>query len=642
MSTVDEIKARVDIVELVSETVNLRRSGKSYTGFCPFHPNVRTPAFVVFPETGTWRCFSCNEGGDIFNFLMKKEGWDFPQALRFLAQRAGVELEPLTPEKKEADERLERLRGLLEESVTFYQHNLLQTSAGEKALSYLQDRGLITNTIETFGLGYSPDSWDLTNQYFLEKGYSAEDLLDAGIVGERQSEGGIYDRFRHRLMFPIRDSAGRMAGFGARSLKEEDVPKYLNSPQTKLFDKSNLLYGLNLARRDIRREDQVVIVEGYMDVIGLHQCGFFNAVSPMGTALNEHQFRLLKRFTRQIVLALDADDAGERATLRGLELARQAMDRSADFVPDAGGLFDARGLIRYEARLQADLRVTTLPAGMDPDEIVLRNTEEWAEIVAAALPIVEHVMNTLTENRDLDDPKVKREVAEQVLPLIEDVANAIERDGYRQHLARLLRVDERVLLASHTSRTRPAKRLRRGKKTKARPVEAMMVSTPETLAQELEFHCLRILLRHPEALNQVDRALQNVNLSRLVPQDFTKADHQMLARLVQHSLEQDQLEPKQYVHENLPETLEDLTKSLLAPFSYADPTPERQTEDLVRAVLRLRYVRVKEGLDQLRNFQEDLQSRGDIHLESYHEMILDYSRTRDRLDQALNQPIQLD
>ncbi|MCJ7622080.1 MAG: DNA primase, partial [Anaerolineaceae bacterium] len=561
MSTVDEIKARVDIIELVSETVNLRRSGKSYTGFCPFHQNVRTPAFVVFPETGTWRCFSCNEGGDIFSFLMKKEGWDFSQTLRFLAQRAGVELVPFTPEKKEADDRLDRLRGLLDETVTFYQHNLLQTSAGEIARSYLQKRGLQANTIETFGLGYSPNSWDLTNQYFLEKGYSAEELLETGIAGERQNEQGIYDRFRHRLMFPIRDSAGRMAGFGARSLQDEDQPKYLNSPQTKLFDKSNLLYGLDLARRAIRREDQVVIVEGYMDVIGLHQGGFLNAVAPMGTALNEHQFRLLKRFTRQIVLALDADDAGERATLRGLELARQAMDRSADFVPDAGGLFDARGLIRYEARLQADLRVTTLPAGMDPDEVVLRNPEEWVEIIAAALPIVEHVMNTLTANRDMDDPKVKREVAEQVLPLIEDVASAIERDGYRQHLARLLRVDERVLLASHTSRTRQTNRPGRGKRSVTRSIEPMMVSTPETLALELEIHCLRILLRHPEALNQVDRALQNVNLSRLVPQDFVKADHQLLARLVQYSLEQDQLEPAQYVNENLPEPLGDLIKS---------------------------------------------------------------------------------
>lgn len=433
-----------------------------------------------------------------------------------------------------------------------------------------------------------------------------------------------------------------MTGFGARSLIEEDQPKYLNSPQTRLFDKSNLLYGLNLARRAIRKEDQVVIVEGYMDVIGLHQGGFVNAVAPMGTALNEHQFRLLKRFTRQIVLAMDADDAGERATLRGLELARQAMDHSADFVPDADGLFDARGLIRYEARLQADLRVTTLPAGMDPDEVVLRNPDEWAEIIAAALPIVEHVMNTLTASRDLDDPKVKRDIADQVLPLIKDVANAVERDGYRQHLARLLRVDERVLLVSPTPRARSGKRPRRGKKSLTRSVEPMMLSTPETLAHELEFHCLRILLRHPEALNQVDRALQNVNLSRLVPQDFAKADHQLLARIVQTSLEQDQLEPAQYVHENLPDTLEGLIKSLLAPFSYKDPTPELLTEDLVRAVLRLRYVRVKEGLDQLRNFQEDLQLQGDINLESYNEMILNYSRTRDRLDQALKQPIQLD
>ncbi|HJS28887.1 MAG TPA: DNA primase, partial [Anaerolineales bacterium] len=262
MAAIDEIKARLDIVELVSETVQLRKAGKNYTGFCPFHPNTRTPAFVVFPDTQNWHCFGqCNEGGDIFNFVMKKDGLDFPGALRYLADRAGVRLEPLRSQEAEEKDEFDRLRTLLEESVTFYRHQLLETQAGRPALDYLRKRGLTDATIETFALGYAPDSWDALTDYLKEKGHPEEDLLACGLVSARDS-GGVFDRFRNRIQFPIRDGSGRMAGFGARSLDPEDMPKYLNSPQTGLFDKSGLLYGLDRARKAIRKSDQAVIVEG--------------------------------------------------------------------------------------------------------------------------------------------------------------------------------------------------------------------------------------------------------------------------------------------------------------------------------------------------------------------------------------------
>ena len=252
----------------------------------------------------------------------------------------------------------------------------------------------------------------------------------------------VYDKFRNRVMFPIRDVAGKMAGFGARILDPNDMPKFLNSPQTALFDKSHLLYGLNLARKPIRDQNEVVIVEGYLDVILLYQAGFTNTVSPMGTALNEDQLRLLNKLSHRIVLALDADAAGEKATMRGLDLARNALEHENELV------FDAHGLLRHEARLQADVRVTTLPDGMDPDEVVLRDPDEWKQIVASARPIVVHVMETLAKDQDLNDAKVKIAIAAQVTPLIEDVPSAIERDTYRQQLARLLKVDEQTLLGS--------------------------------------------------------------------------------------------------------------------------------------------------------------------------------------------------
>jgi len=633
MTPVDEIKSRIDAVELISETVKLRRSGKNYTGFCPFHPNTRTPAFVVFPDSGTWRCFGqCNEGGDIFKFVMKKEGWDFPQALQFLAQRAGVVLEPPTPEKQAEEEEHTRLRALLEEAVIFYHHHLLQTPTGKPALEFLHRRGLQPATIEAFNLGYAPDTWDAALNFLIGKGYTLEELLQTGMVTQRESGSSAYDRFRNRVMFPIRDGMGHMTGFGARILNPEDVPKFLNSPQTALFDKGRLLYGLDQARKPIRANDQVVIVEGYLDVILLHQAGFTNTVSPMGTALTEDQVRMLKRFTRKIILALDADAAGEKATLRGLDVARQAMDHSDELT------FDARGLLRHEARLQADLRVTTLPPGMDPDEVVLRDSQEWKTILAAAQPVVIHVMETLVRGRNLDDPKVKSEVAAEVLPLIEDVPNPVERDAYRQRLARTLRVDERALAGALRQPPRPA---RRGPAWE-RPSAGAGTPGAFTVAHrtfELETHILRLLLRQPDALHQLDRTLLENQLSRLGVQDFEHTEHQLLARKVIESLEQDEMDAHQFILRDLPELLQGLAQKLLAPMPLGEPTSEQLVEDLVNAVLHLREARIAESISQLRYLQEELQEQGEMSRGPYHEVVIQYTQTLGRLNRALSGPL---
>jgi DNA primase len=627
LSVIDEIKARIDIVDLISESVKLRRSGKSYSGFCPFHENKRTPAFAVFPETGTWRCFGqCNEGGDIFRFVMKKEGWEFSEALKYLAGKAGVQLQPYYEEDKERGEEYERLRNLLEEAVTFYRHQLFHTPAGQSALNYLHQRGINDPTVETFGLGYAPQGWEAALQHFAGRGYTPEELLQVGLATSRES-GGVYDRFRHRIMFPIRDPVGKMAGFGARILNPEDVPKFLNSPQTPLFDKGRLLYGLDLARKPIRTQDQVVIVEGYLDVIALHQGGYANAVSPMGTALTETQLRLLKRFTRRIVLALDADAAGEKATLRGLEVARQALDHSQEMV------FDPRGLLRNEARLQADLRVTTLPAGVDPDEVVNRDPAEWGRILEAARPIVVHVMETLAAGRDLEDAKVKSVIAAQVMPLIADVPDPVERDAYRQRLARLLKVDERALQG-----TQPAARARRQRREET---EAAAQSRPAAPAGQpsllLEKYILSTLVQHPETLNLLDRVLQKASLARFSLQDFDQSDYQAVVRLVQQSLEQDEQEPHEYLFAHFPETLADLMQ-VLQQVLPQEGTPDRLLEDLARSVMRLRRARLNESLNQLRYLQEDLQQQGDLRAVPYQDLVMQHTRARDLLDRALQQP----
>lgn len=634
MSTIEEIKARINIVDLVSEAgVRLRHSGKNYTGFCPFHENKRTPAFVVFPETGTWRCFGqCNEGGDIFKFVMKKEGWDFAEALRHLAARAGVELQPYTPAQAAAREEHDRLRTLLEEAVNFYRHHLLQTAAGAPVLAYLrQKRGLTDQTIEAFGLGYAPPGWDTTLRHFGAR-YSEDELLQVGLLSEREADvpgapPRRYDRFRHRIMIPIRDAEGRMAGFGARIVDPDDVPKFLNSPQTPLFDKGRLLYGLDRARRAIRAADRAVIVEGYLDVIALHQAGYENVVSPMGTALTEDQLRLLKKFTRRIVLALDPDAAGQQAVLRGLEAARQALDREAQLA------FDARGLLRSEARLQADLRVASMPDNLDPDEIVARDREEWARLIENAQPVVTHVMNTLAAGQDLNDAKVRSRIAAQVLPLIEDLPDPIERETYRQQLARLLRVDERALIGASAPVAGPPRRFRPRAGTQPPGPAAPAVAAPVSAARGMELYCLGALYHRPDLLYRLDRTLQEIGLPALAPEDFVYTDHQLLFRLIRQSLEQDACEARQYVEERLGPALQSLCERLEAPRPETDADLLR--EELARLVLKLRRLRVDEQMTQLHFLQTQAQEAGDVQqVKEYHRRTNEHTRLRLELDQA--------
>lgn len=631
MTAVDEIKARLDIVDIVSETVKLRRSGRSYTGFCPFHPNTKTPAFAVFPESGTWRCFGqCNEGGDIFKFMMKREGWDFAETLRRLAERAGVTLETFTPERQAAEDEYERLRELLEEAVNYYQFQLLKTPAGQPALDFLTRRGVKPETIQTFGLGYSPSGYDGMVNHFSAKGYSTDDLLAVGLVVPRES-GGVYDKYRNRVMFPIRDAAGKMAGFGARILDPDDIPKFLNSPQTVLFDKSHLLYGLNFARKPIRAQDQVVIVEGYLDAIILHQAGFDNTVSPMGTALNEDQFRLLKKFTRRIVLALDADAAGEKATLRGLDLARSALDHETELT------FDAHGLLRHEARLQADVRVTTIPDGMDPDEVVLRDPEEWRAILAAARPIVVHVMETLAKSQNIEDAKVKTAVAAQVLPLIEDIPSPIERDAYRQQLARLLKVDERSLLGSQRVHEKPRRRVQRiDEPVQQRNPRQESFGTDKRISN-LEAHCLSLLLQQTHRYYELERSLKMFGLDKLSLNDFDSSDHQIIVDALLKGLAQDEHETLHFVQQNVPDSLIERLTQLCAPGMISGNNEEKLFEDLVRTLVNLRHIRVASSLNQIKFILDDPEvaetGKNDLHKE-----VIKYTIAISKLERALAKP----
>ena len=431
MSTVDEVKQRLDIVDVVSQHVALQKAGRNFRARCPFH-NERTPSFYVFPDRQTWHCFgACATGGDIISFVMKREGLEFRAALEILAQRAGVALR--VPSAEQEDPRREILRRANEAAAHFFHHQLLNSPDAVSALEYVRGRGLDQETIVSFQLGYAPDSWDELKRHLSGLGFEEGDLLAAGLMVE--GERGPYDRFRGRLVFPIRDERGRVVGFGARAL-DDSVPKYLNTPQSPIFDKGGILYALDRAREHIRSSGQVVIVEGYMDAIAAHQHGLGTVVASMGTAITERQVGLLKRHTRNLILALDADLAGSEATLRGIQVAADAADRTVIAVPTW------RGLIRQQEVLAAEIRVLTLPPGTDPDEVIRRDPEEWRRLVERAKPVADHLFEALAARlRGVSSPLERSRAAMELVPVLEGLTDPVAQATYVQRLARALELD---------------------------------------------------------------------------------------------------------------------------------------------------------------------------------------------------------
>ena len=468
MTVTQEIKSRLDLVAVVQDAgVALRKSGRNWAGFCPFHPNSKTPAFYVFPESQTWRCFgACAEGGDVFSFVMKKNNWEFKEALVELARQAGVTLEERRPKDTAREAAETRWAALLDSASLYFHQLLLHAPQAEAARRYVGGRALSEETVATFRLGFALDSWDALRTHFTAQGYTEQELMTVGLLSEREETGTRYDRFRGRLMIPIRDLDGRVVGFGARTLDPDGVPKYLNSPQTPLFDKGHLIYNLDQAKRHIREARQVVLVEGYMDVMQAWQHGFRNVVAQMGTSLTETQLRLLQRLTKRFVLALDPDAAGAKATLRSLHLARETLDREMEVS------FDARGLVQLEGRLKADIRVVTLPEGQDPDKLIRTDPAAWSRLLAEARPVVDYVIGVVAAELAPGDAKGKSAAATQVLPLINDIADPVERDHYLGVLGKTLGVDVAALRAAE------ARLKKAGARGQGRPATSDQRRTP--------------------------------------------------------------------------------------------------------------------------------------------------------------------
>ncbi|MCS7179381.1 MAG: DNA primase [Anaerolineae bacterium] len=614
MGVVDEIKERLDIVDVIGAYVPLQRAGRYYRALCPFHAE-KTPSFYVFPDSQRWHCFgACGEGGDIFTFVMKREGWDFATALEELARRAGVAFRPRTPEQARADEENARLRAAVAEAAQYYHQLLLHAPEAARAREYLARRGLSSETVLRFQLGYSLPARDALRAHLTRRGFTPAELLRAGLLVERD-DGSTCDRFRDRLMIPIRDPHGETVGFGARTLEPGGIPKYINSPQTPLFDKGHLLFGLDMAREAIRREDCVVVVEGYIDVMQAHQAGFGNVVAQMGTALTETQVRLLKRYTRRLILALDPDAAGVQATLRGLEVAREALDR------ELAPVFNPQGLVGFERRLGAEIRVLTLPSGQDPDDLIRQDPDRWPLLVRESLPVVEFVLGQLLRQTDLEDAKGRARVVEAMLPLLRDVGDPVERETYAQKVARALRLDPRTVLARLYEAERQAAR--------RTPLVGNRETQRSVAVADLEGYCLATLLAQPWLLDAVNRTLAEWDIPPLRPGDFHDPACRAALEAWEDILAEGIADPSR-LRERLPEPVAFRLDSLPEPPS--ELSDEQWLREGVQTVLRLRERNLRRRRTELRALTEEAPPS---EVDRYAQALEENARALLRVQQAL-------
>ncbi|MGD9048965.1 MAG: DNA primase [Anaerolineae bacterium] len=625
MSVVDEIKDRLDIIEVIQPYVPLKKAGRNYKGLCPFHAE-KTPSFVVFPETGTWHCFgACGTGGDAFTFVMKQENLDFGEALRMLAQRAGVELEAQSPQAAEAEKRLELLRQINQAASTYYHHLFRNSDEAARARGYLENRGLNRETIDRFQVGYALDQWDGVLRYLTDKGYAPADIHEAGLIIERENKSGYYDRFRGRVMVPIRDQRGRVIGFGGRVLGD-GVPKYMNSPQSPLFDKSSVLYGLDQAKAGIRTAGEAVIVEGYMDVLMAHQHGLNNVVAQMGTALTEAQLGALKRHTQRFILALDSDVAGDQATLRGLDVARQVMDREVVPVPTP------RGLIRFEERLAADIRIVSLPPGRDPDEVIRESPSRWAQLIAQARPVMDYYFDVLTADLDLTTAKGKADAVRALGPLVADLGDRVQRTHYLQQLARMVQMDERALWQQIRQTT--------GKKAPSRP--RRHVPPTEELQEPplgLDGHCLSFVLYHPELLLQADEAMRASGEEPLRVEDLSRPDDRVILSAWRQWISNGgSVEARGPFYDTLDERLQNRVDGLVKLQENQPLVPDELLRDKVLdAITRLRIQNLRRQIRELNFLEADAQESGDREMaRSYFQTKVPITSRIRGLEQAMN------
>lgn len=405
------------IEEVVKQYVPLKQVGRNLKGICPFHQE-KTPSFFVSPEKQLAYCFGCHKGGDIFAFIQEIEGIEFKDAVNLLADRAGIDTTEykFTLETKHSKSEKDEIYDAHKKALSFYEKLLRESDEGQKVLNYLQQRGLEENTIKKFHFGYAPDSFEETHMKLIKEGFSRKTLTLSGIAVAKDTEQKkVYDRFRGRLMIPIYDSFGRIVGFGGRALKKGDEPKYLNSPDSPIYKKSEILYGFNFAKDAIKKHKKAILVEGYFDVMMAHQAGTGNVVATSGTALSIKQVKLLKRFTQDFVFCFDTDSAGVEAAKRGFELAQNE---------------------------DVNVHVCALPGAKDPADYIKEDSKSWSETIKNAVPFMEFCINEALKKHNTAELSGKKAVLSEILPFLSKVKNSIDKDFYIREIAQKLDLKE--------------------------------------------------------------------------------------------------------------------------------------------------------------------------------------------------------
>lgn len=556
---VEQVRHQVDLVEVVSEHASLRKQGANLVGLCPFHDE-RTPSFTVSPERQLYYCFGCGAGGDVFSFLMNAEGLEFTECLEVLARRAGLEMPGPGGDDRRVRERQE-LFNVLDLACKYFQAVLKKTRFGRKVAAYLEERGIEPEMADRFELGCSQPVWDGLMKALSGKGISREAMLKAGLIAPSR-RGGHYDRFRGRLMFPIWDPQGRVVAFGGR-LMEGEGAKYINSPETPVFTKGTVWYGLHLARPGIRRADRALVVEGYTDVIACHASGYDNAVASMGTALSREQAWVLARLTGRIIIAYDADQAGQEATLRGLDM------------------FNETG---------SDVRVAVLPGGRDPDDVLREEGQEaFGELLESAVPLFDYRLNLSLSRHDVESVGGKVSAVREIAPALLSMSDEISRADAIRRLSEVLEVSEGAIRQELAKMARKTGRRTRapGRPERRQPGLEMAASEIPAGVLKAERQIIRLLMEDSRRYRWVKGDLP-AGVESLDSNEFTDVVCRTIMKAIQEvAVEYGDLRPAEVLvrlEDEQPKQL--LSGLLLEDFEVSDP--KRTMQDCIRTIARHR------------------------------------------------------
>lgn len=562
---IDEVRQRADILDVVSGQVNLKRAGRLYKGLCPFHDE-KTPSFTVNPERQTYHCFGCGEGGNVISFVMKTENLDFPEAVQALAERVGFTLRYERGNKvgREPAGHQARVYAANDAALKFFQHTLLETEEGKRGRDYLSRRGYDEPIIARFQLGYAPDAWEALSEYAGNQGFQRGEMLEAGLaVKSEKNPNRSYDRFRGRVIFPIFDLQDKTIGFGGRVL-DDSTPKYLNSPETPVFHKSRALYALNWAKDAIKQAEEAVIVEGYTDVISLMQAGVTNVVATLGTALGSDHLKLLSRFTHRVVLVFDADEAGQKAAARGLELMREF------YLGPEYRKFDEFAQTRH-----LDLYVATLPAGQDPADFVAgQGGDAFKKLLAKAKPLVDFCLNTAFAAGDRKTASGRQKIASRAVEIIAILPSPVAREQYLKAVADHLQTSYEALFDEFSKYA--------ARKEPARSKTATSAQPKNDPARNAETTTIKFILQSGRGAEL---------LAALQPEHFSQPDmRSVFQRLKTDYDRRGRLDPAALL-----ETLEDDNEKRLVTAMTAEPATAgdeaRLLDDLLRRIKELEIAR---------------------------------------------------